>query len=65
MIEEDNQNKINFLTQSISLALASKDLNVKKLIYIQKIGSVKRLPWTRAILDKTSKLAFSLLDYAD
>lgn len=51
---EDNQRKITYLAEM----LTNKEGRVKS------VEMVKRLPWTRAILDKVAKISRELLKFS-
>ena len=54
---EDNQSKVDFLAQMIIKHIKSKNL--------EKIENIKRLPWTKSILEKTEELAKRFLEYSE
>ena len=57
LIKEDNHNKISYLANLIEGYLSRQE--------IQKLESIKRLPWTNLILRKTEDLATNMLEYAE
>lgn len=56
IIEEDNNSKIVYLTDSIEKLLSNNNMG--------QIEKIKRLPWNRTILKRTSDLAKTLIDFA-
>ena len=54
-MEEDNMNKINYLSNMIEGFMDGQQL--------QRIEGIKRLPWTQSILKRTEELAYSMTEF--
>lgn len=60
VIEEDNEGKIHYLSETIEKMITKNEVDVMMVLF-QGVQKIKRLPWTIAILNRTEEIARGLL----